>query len=99
MKALGDLVLDGMLDFGGNLKVEADGGKVKVGALEVLVELLPGSKHGMAPPVIMPPPPASPIDTGANVVILNSMNKTVMIGTKAIVTMGMAMQGNNPVWP
>src|SRR5205085_1072462 len=62
-------------------------------------ELLPGSKHGMAPPVIMPPPPASPIDTGTNVVILNSMNKTVMIGTKAIVTMGMAMQGNNPVWP
>jgi hypothetical protein len=100
VKTLGDLVLEGMLDFSGNLTLEASGGKVKVGALEVLVELLPGSKHGMAPPVILPPPPASPIDAGPNVVILNSLNKTVKIGTKAIVTQGMAMQGNSgPIWP
>lgn len=96
---MADLVLKGMLDFRGNLTLKASGGKVKVGGAEVLVELTPGSKHGMAPPVIMPPPPASPADPGTNVVIINSLNKTVMAGGKPIVTMGMAMQGNNPMWP
>jgi hypothetical protein len=96
---LGDLVLDGMLDFSGNLTLEADGGKVKVGALEVLVELAPDKSHGMAPPVIMPPPPASPADSGTKVVIINSLNKTVKTGKGPIVTMGMAMQGSSPMWP
>lgn len=96
---MGDLVLKGMLDFRGSLTLKASGGKVKVGAQEVLVELTPGSKHGSAPPVIMPPPPASPADPGPNVVIINSLNKTVKVGTKAVVTQGMVMQGNSPMWP
>lgn len=95
---MGDLVLKGMLDFRGNLTLKAAGGKVKVGGQEVLVELTSG-QHGMASPVIMPPPPASPADPGTKVIILNSLNKTVMAGGKPIVTMGMAMQGNNPMWP
>ncbi|HKQ72632.1 MAG TPA: hypothetical protein VJ810_02815 [Blastocatellia bacterium] len=97
---MGDLVLKGKLDLRGLLTLKASGGKVKVSANEVLVELTPGQTHGTAaPPVILPPPPATPTDIGTGAVIINSLNKTVKVGTKAIVTQGMLMQGNTPTWP
>jgi len=96
---MADLVLKGKLELHGLLTLKASGGKVKVDANEALVELTPGQQHGTAPPVIMPPPPASPLDTGPNVVIINSFNKTVKAGTKAVVTQGILMQGNTPTWP
>jgi hypothetical protein len=97
---MADLVLKGRLDFRGNLTLQgASGGKVKVESSEVLVELQLPQSHGDAPPVIMPPPPAAPADTGSAVVILNSFNKTVKAGGKAIVTQGMVMQGSGPLWP
>jgi len=99
---MADLVLKGRLDFRGNLTLQgSNGGKVKVDASEVLVELQPPESHGTAPPVILPPPPAGPFDAGLAVVILSSFNKTVKAGARAIVTLGMVMQGdqNPPPWP
>ena len=98
---MGDLVLKGRLDFRGNLTLQgASGGKVKVDDKEVLVELQPPQSHGTAPPVILPPPPATPINTGPDVVILSSFNKTVKAGAAPIVTLGMVLQGTNPPpWP
>lgn len=99
---MADLTLKGRLNLMGNLTLKASGGgKVKVGSLEVLVELIaPGDpNHGIAPPVILPPPPTSPTDPGPKVWVINSFNKTVKIGTKPIVTQGLVIQGNIPSWP
>jgi hypothetical protein len=97
---MADLVLKGRLDFRGNLTLKGAGGKVKVDSSEVLVELQPPQSHGTAPPVILPPPPAAPLDAGPSVVILSSFNKTVKAGTKAIVTLGMVLQGDGArPWP
>lgn len=93
---MGDLNLKGMLNLKGILTL---GDKVLVGGEEALVVLQPGQKHGDAPPVIMPPPPAAPLDTGAGVVIIVSLNQTVKAKDKMIVTQGMAMQGNGSLWP
>ena len=103
---MGDLKLGGNLNLMGMLTLKGDGGKVKVGDTEVLVQVVPpgdGAQCSSAPPVIMPPPPATPLDTGTKVWIINSFNQTVMAGSRAIVTQGIAMQGGNtspvPIWP
>ena len=97
---MADLVLKGRLDFRGSLTLQGTGGgKVKVDSSEVLVELQPPQSHGSAPTVILPPPPAAPLDPGPAVVILSSFNKTVKAGPKPIVTLGMVMQGTTPMWP
>lgn len=100
---MADLVLKGMLNLAGNLMLQgSSGGKVKVDTLEAIVECSspPGDpNHGMAPPVILPPPPAAPADPGPKVWVINSFNKTVKAGTKPIVTQGIAIQGNVPTWP
>ncbi len=97
---MGDLVLKGTLNLMNNLTLKgSSGGKVKVGPLEVLVEVnaLTDSNQGTAPPVILPPPPAPmPIDAGPKVWIINSFNKMVKADVKPIVTQGMAMQGGMP---
>ena len=107
---MADLVLKGNLILVGNLALNPNGGKVLIGdsGLEALLEAIPptDSHHGMAPPVILPPPPAPlPIDEMPEVWVVSSFNKTVTVGTpaKAIVTLGMVLQGGKiggmPIWP
>ena len=96
---MANLELGGNLNFQGNLTLKADGGKVTISGLEVLVEVAPGTAQGNAPPVILPPPPAAPSDPAPGVSIINSFNKTVTINGKAIVTQGIVMQGSIPTWP
>lgn len=106
---MGDLILKGTnLNLAGHLSLNPNGGKVLIGEtkLEALVEAVPpgDSHHGKAPSVILPPPPAAPIDPNQEVWIVNSFNKTVTIGTpqKAIVALGMVLQGGKngmPIWP
>ncbi len=36
---------------------------------------------------------------GTKVWVIHSFNKTVKVGSKSLVTMGIAMQGNTPMWP
>ncbi len=95
------LKLTGPLNLAGMLTLEASGGKVTAGGTEVLVEASApaGPNHGTAPPVILPPPPPPPTDAGPNVWVISSFNKSVRIGTRPIVALGMAMQGNVPMWP
>jgi hypothetical protein len=99
------LKLMGSLNLAGMLTLDPSGGKVTAGGIEVLVQVnVPGDPHqGTAPPVILPPPPAVPIDELPNVWIVNSFNQTVKIGTRPIVALGMVMQGgkagNMPTWP
>jgi len=90
---MGGLKLTGPLNLMGNLTLKD---KVFAGGVEVLVE---GNNLGNAPPVILPPPPASPSDPALQVSILASFNKTVKAGTKCIVAQGMVMQGSVPTWP
>lgn len=98
---MADLKLKGTLNLKGVLALKAPGGKVLVGGRPALVVLPLGQKHGdAAAPVVQPPPPAKPIDTGLDVVVFVSFNQTVTAGGKAIVTQGMVMQGKPaPVWP
>lgn len=103
---MADLVLKGILNLKGMLTLKgASGGKIKVGAagLEAVVEKLPpsGSAQANAPPVMLPPPPASPATTSVSVWAINSFNKTVKADTKNIVAGGMVMQGDPgaPIWP
>jgi len=95
---MGNLVLEGNLMLFGTLELEADGGKVKVGENEVLVEATKGqagASHSSAGiPVILPPPPASPIDTGTDVWIFKSFNSTVTANGVNIITQGICAQGN-----
>jgi hypothetical protein len=103
---MADLTLKGTLNLMGTLTLKGDGGgKIKIGdsGLEALVEVLPSdpAQCSSAPPVILPPPPASPLQPQPTVWIVNSFNKTVKAGTKPIVALGMAMQGQTgaPLWP
>lgn len=95
---MGQLILKGDLKLLGSLDLKD---KVMVDTAEALVEL-PASDaqgHGTGAPVMQPPPPAGPINTGPKVVVVSSFNKTITAGGKAIITMGMAMQGEPPLWP
>ena len=99
---MANLDLSGPLNLMGNLTLKgASGGKVTIGGVEILVEVPPGNMpaQGSAPPVMMPPPPAGPSDPGLFVNVINSFNKTVMVGSKPAVALGMVMQGNVPTWP
>ena len=102
---MGDLKLSGVLNLKGNLNLQgSDGGKVKVGEAEVLVEVQKGSpqtSQGQGAPVILPPPPAAPADTGIDAWIFKSFNTTVTAGGAPIVTQGMCAQGNpgTATWP
>lgn len=102
---MGDLVLSGILNLKGMLKLAGkDGGKVKVGVLEVLVEVTKGqagAAQGQGAPVILPPPPAAPTDPGVDGWIFKSFNATITAGGKNIVTQGMCAQGNpgTATWP
>lgn len=95
---MADLTLKGVLNLLGNLKLNPEGGKVLIGdaGLEALVE---GAEGQAAPPVLIPPPPASPSDPGVKVKALSSFNKTVTAGGKNLVALGIAMQGDIPSWP
>ena len=98
---MADLNLKGPLNLMGNLTLK--GGKVKINGVEALVEVTPSdpAQSSAAPPVILPPPPASPLQPQPTVWIVNSFNKTVKAGSKSLVALGMAMQGQSgaPLWP
>lgn len=102
-----DLVLrapDGQLHLTGTLELKADGGTVKVDNDDVLVEL-PTAEDPHAtgtPPVVLPPPPGSPIDPGGSVWVIASLNTGVTVHGRAVVTQGMVLQGegpDGPTWP
>ncbi|MCP9835699.1 hypothetical protein [Cyanobium sp. La Preciosa 7G6] len=93
-----DLILKGTLNLAGTLNlVASNGGKVKIDAREVLVE----GATGTGVPVILPPPPAAPIDTGTDVNINQSFNQSVTVGPvkKPVVALGICLQGQTPTWP
>jgi uncharacterized Zn-binding protein involved in type VI secretion len=99
---MADITLKGSLTLMGNLTF--DGGKLLVGdgGLEALVEVLPSdpAQCSSAPPVMLPPPPAGPAFPQPTAWIVSSFNKTVKAKTKAVVALGMAMQGQNAApWP
>jgi len=101
---MADLKLSGLLNLKGVLDLKGrDGGKVKVGEVEALVEVTKGqgASQGTGAPVILPPPPASPIDTGTDAWIFKSFNSTVTANGVAIVTQGLYAQGNpgTATWP
>jgi hypothetical protein len=99
---MADLLLAGMLNLKGTLKLSGD--LVKANSLEVLVtgQRGAGPTHGNAPaPVPIPPPPAAPSDPGVGVWIFQSFNSTVTAGGKKVVAQGMCAQGNpgTATWP
>jgi len=104
---MADLLLSGSLNLTGTLKlVGSEGGKVKAGDREVLVEITPKGnprfKHGQAPgPVLIPPPPATPADDGIDIWIYKSFNATVTANDKKIIALGICAQGKPGVatWP
>ena|SRR5215213_4177822 len=102
---MADLLLSGMLNLKGDLKLAGtDGGLVKAKNGPVLVESGRGAgqSHGQAPaPVPIPPPPAKPSELGLDVWIFKSFNSTVTAGGKKIVAQGMCAQGDpgRASWP
>jgi len=101
---MADITLKKTLNLMGNLTFKPSaGGKVIVESLEALVEVTPSDppQCTLAPPVMLPPPPAGPTQPQPTVWIVNSFNKTVKANTKCIVALGMAMQGQSgaPMWP
>lgn len=93
-----DLILKGSLNLAGNLKFAVTGGKVKADDNEVLVK--GNQKQGTGiPPVILPPPPGTPIDEGQDVRILNSFNSSITIKDAPVVALGICMQGTKQTWP
>ncbi len=99
---MADLLLSGMLNLKGMLKLTGD--LVRANNLEVLVTGRRGAgpTHGNAPaPVPIPPPPAVPSDPGVGVWIFQSFNSTVTAGGKNVVAQGMCAQGNpgTATWP
>ena len=95
---MGDLNLTGLLNLTGDLRLSGDGGKVTVVGSEVLLEDS-SVAHGTGVPVILPPPPASPIDVGTDAKIFKSFNASVTVENKPVVTMGLHLQGDASTWP
>ena len=99
---MGDLVLSGLLNLSGTLKLAGDGGKVKVGAAEALVQGQRGSgpTQGAGVPVMLPSA-ASPLDPGTDVWVVRSFNTTVTVDDAAVVALGNFAQGNpgQGTWP
>ncbi len=99
---MADIKLTGPLNLSGNLTLTpTNGGKVLVNEVEALVAATPPMDlmQGIAPPVILPPPPAAPSDPAPNIWIVNSFNQTVKTGDRALVAGGLIMQGTVPTWP
>ncbi len=95
---MGDLKLSGTLNFSGDLKLKSDG-KVLAEGKAVLLEMQPGSTHGDGGPVILPPPPVGPVDTGTGAVVFKSFNASVKVQGANAVTMGIHLQGDGSIWP
>ena len=96
---MGTLTLKGKLNLMGSLTLK---NKVLIDGKEALVQLSPGGTPHSASgvPVIIPPPPVpQPLDAGPKIWVIASFNQTVKAGDKAIIALGMAMQGNIPTWP
>lgn len=89
------------IKLNGNLILKGEEGGVFVDGTPVLVEIFPTDppQCKTAPPVMLPPPPTGPADSGQTVWIVNSFNKTVTAKGKPIVALGMVMQGSAPTWP
>jgi hypothetical protein len=90
--------LKGTLDLAGTLVLRD---KVLVGGLEALVVLpAPGTPpHGIAAAAVpIPPPPSLPSDPGLTVWITESANRSVLAGSRALVTTGRCIQGRIPSW-
>jgi hypothetical protein len=100
---MSDLTLKGPLNLMGNLTLTpGSGGKLKIGTAEALVAVQPSAANsqGTAPPVMLPPPPAGPTFPQPTVWIVSSFNQTVTTQNKAIVALGMVMQGQGGApWP
>lgn len=97
---MADLMLSGLLNLGGNLELAASGGKVKAEGANVLVAVgRSGAQQGQGSPVMMPPSPAGPLDTGPAVRIIKSFNSGVTIHTVPVVALGITAQGNQVIWP
>ena len=102
---MGALNLFGTLNLMGTLTLAADGGKVTVDGAPVLLEFedVSHAHDTDAAPVILPPPPAGPMDPGTAVKIFKSFNSTVKVKVKGkdknIVAMGVHLQGDTPTWP
>ena len=103
---MADLTLTGTLNLAGSLTLTPPpGGKLKIGdaGLEALVEAQPTGppQCSKAPPVMLPPPPAGPLQPQPDAWIVSSFNNTVTVRGKYIVALGMAMQGQPgaPLWP
>ena len=95
---MGDLQLSGLLDLSGDLSLAADGGKVTIAGLEVLVELTPTARPAhckSAVPAILPPPPAAPLDVGPLRQRRQQLQQDVKIGGKAIVAQGIGDAGQH----
>jgi uncharacterized Zn-binding protein involved in type VI secretion len=90
---MGQLNLTGKLDLVGTLALQD---KVLVNGVEALVE---GAESLTTPQVILPPPPAAPLDAGPKAAVVASFNKTITANGKAIVTQGMTLQGTQQTWP
>ena len=100
------LKLKGPLNLAGKLTLGGSGDKVTAGdsELEMLVQVnaLADSNQGSAPPVILPPPPAAPLDEVPKLWVVSSFNQMVTIGAKPVVALGMVMEGGKagpPTWP
>ena len=98
-----DLVLSGTLNLSGTLKLAASGGKVMVDSAEVLVLDSSQNAHGQGTPVMQPPPPTGPLNTGLGARIISSFNTSVTVtlaaGDAAVVALGITKQGSPFLWP
>lgn len=107
---MADLVLAGMLNLTGLLKLVAARGQVKVnlggGVQANLLVADPSGQtaHGMGIPVLLPP--NAPVNPGASVRIVASSNLTVSVKLATrdapLVALGDTLQGDTlplPLWP
>ena len=96
---MADLELVGPLDLLGTLDLVGQGGAVVVGGIKALVEGAGTNTPSPAPPVLIPPPPASPADDGLAVQVKKSLIVGITASGKTIVATGLALQGIRSTWP